>query len=81
MSPKKTVTFTNLVRWESHPSGAAQAVLAGVRDHYRLGNVDFVRTSAVVRIEYQINAGAEAVLTREPVLIETLNTIYRRDAG
>ena len=75
MSDKKVITFKDFLGWVDHPAGAIQASLGDVKGHYRLGDEPFVRTSAVVRIEYADTEGG-----RTPVEIETLNTIYRKEA-
>lgn len=67
---KKTVEFTEFLGWQEHPSGAVQALLGGVIGHPLLGDEEKVVTSAVVRIKY--------APPREPVEIETLNTIYKK---
>jgi len=68
---KKQVKFGEFLGWVRHPAGAIQAQLADVENHYRLGDEAVVRTSAVVRIEYQMTPEG-----RSPIEIETLNTIY-----
>lgn len=74
MSDKKVVNFTEFHGWIDHASGAVLASLGGIENHYRLGDADWVRTSAVLRIEYADPKDGE----REPVLIETLNTVYKK---
>lgn len=74
MSTKKKVTFQ---RYDGKAEvygmpGVEIAFLSGVKGHYRLGDQDRVRTSAVIRIEGN---------AQDPDLIETLNTIYVRDRG
>ena len=74
MSDKKVVMFEEFLGWVDHPAGAIQAQLGNIKSNYRLGDEPFVRTSAVVRIEYETTAEG-----RQPVEIETLNTIYRKE--
>jgi hypothetical protein len=74
MTDKKVVMFNEFLGWKDHPAGAVQATLGGIEGHYRLGNMPLVLTSAVVRIQYAEPSDGR----RDPMEIETLNTIYRR---
>lgn len=73
MTDKKVVMFDKFLGWKDRPAGAIQASLGGVKGHYRLGDEDWMLTSAVVGIQYAPAEGG-----RTPVEIETLNTIYRK---
>lgn len=68
MNTKQTVKFEKVLGWMDAPSGAIMAMLGNITDHPRLGNQEWVRTSAVLNVEYDEK--------RVPLKIETLNTVY-----
>lgn len=78
MADKKIVKYKALLGFQEHSTGAVQALLEGVEDHYRLGNAPRVITSAVIRIQYPADTNWNTMQRREPIEIETLNTIYQR---
>lgn len=73
MSSKKTVEFDKFTGWDANHTGpGGRAILAGVKNHYSLGDREWVSTSPVLNIEY----GADG----EVIALETINTMYNRKA-